>query len=486
LAGFAALGFAVGVPLAQAETRTFTYTGSEQTFTVPTGVSQVTAFAVGGKGGHRSTPGVWSSLGAEVTGEVGVLPEETLYIEVGGNGSENGETFNGGGQGDGGGASDLRTSPRAAGLSPDTRLIVAGGGGGGGLAFGAGKGGNAGEAGESGMTSVAGEATGGGAGTQSVGGRNSGCILATGAFGYGGEAGVLGRGGDGARVGASEGSGGGGGGGYYGGGGGAFCQGPTGGTFAPAASGGGGGSSLVPAGGSVVLGTTGAEPEVQLSWSPGATGSTGVSGPTGATGPSGPTGPTGPIGGSESLAFNNWSLSGSLTDKKLGQPITLPAGSTFNGAGELNTETGVGSLSGNLAIPAFTAPLKLFGVLPVELGVQLTPEAIAGTLAKSETVSGDETLTVPLKLGMDITSISLLGLDIPTACLSAKPLALGLVDNLTREELAKKAWSFAGSTTIPRLKCEGGLLGGLFGVVLSALLSGPENAYAIHVTAPGG
>jgi hypothetical protein len=181
----------------------------------------------------------------------------------------------------------------------------------------------------------------------------------------------------------------------------------------------------------------------------------------------------------------NWVLSGSLTDKKLGQLVTLLAGATFNGSVEVNTETGAGSVSGSLAIPAFTTALKLFGVLPVELGMTLTPEgSVAGTVAKSETIPGDETLTVPVKFGMGITSVSLLGLKIPTTCATAEPLSLSLVDNLTREELLTKGWNFAGSTTIPNVKCEGGLLGGLFGAVLSALLSGPENAYAFKVTAP--
>jgi hypothetical protein len=189
----------------------------------------------------------------------------------------------------------------------------------------------------------------------------------------------------------------------------------------------------------------------------------------------------------ESATYSNWTVSGSLTPKRLNQPIQLPSGATFNGKGELNTETGSGSVSGNLVIPAFTAPLKLFGVLPVELGMKLTPEgSIAGTVAKSETVSGDETLSVPVTLGMGGTSVSLLGLKIPTTCATTESLLLSLVDNLTREELLTKGWSFSGNTTIPKIKCEGGLLGGLFGTVLSALLSGPENAYSLTIKAPGG
>jgi hypothetical protein len=193
---------------------------------------------------------------------------------------------------------------------------------------------------------------------------------------------------------------------------------------------------------------------------------------------------------SELATYTNWTVSGSLTPKRLGQPIELPSGATFNGEGELNSETGAGSVSGNLAIPAFTAPLKLFGVLPVELGMKLTPEgSIAGTVTASRRAcpSCEEALAIPLELNLGVTSIGLLGLQIPTHCGTSEPLALGLVDEtLTRAQLLTSGWSFAGSTTIPKVKCEGGLLGGLFGAVLSALLSGPENSYAIKVTAPGG
>src|SRR5271165_5938970 len=118
-------------------TETFKYTGTEQTFTVPAGVSSVQVLAVGESGGSTAGyfPIVASAAGgaaAQVTSDLSVTPGEALYVEVGGGG------FDGGGAGGGGGAlggdaSDVRASPRAAGLSPDTRLLVAGGGGGAGV-----------------------------------------------------------------------------------------------------------------------------------------------------------------------------------------------------------------------------------------------------------------------------------------------------------------------------------------------------------------
>jgi hypothetical protein len=185
--------------------------------------------------------------------------------------------------------------------------------------------------------------------------------------------------------------------------------------------------------------------------------------------------------------YKNWKLAGSITDKKLGQAITLPEGSTFNGSGEVNTETGAGSVKGNVSIPPFTSSLKLFGPVAVSLGLTLSEAGpLEGTVAKSESVPGDETLSAPLKLNAAITSLSILGLTVPTSCATTEPLALGLTDTLTEEELLTKGWSFAGSTSISKVKCEGGFLSGLFGALLSGLVTGREDPYSISVTAPSG
>jgi hypothetical protein len=248
----------------------FTYTGGEQTFMVPAGVSSVHVEAVGGRGGSGSGGG---GAPAEVTGELAVTPGETLYVEVGGNGSE-APGFNGGGNGGGagagggGGASDIRTASRSSGLAPDHRLLVAaGGGGGGGPGEGfAGGGGAAGS--EGGMDSET-LCTGGAAGTQSAGGIGG---FGTGAEGAKGELGLGGSGGTGGTF------GGGAGGGLYGGGGGGGC-------LSDAGGGGGGGSSLVPKGGSVQVAPAGSQAQVYITYTaPAPTG--GGTGPkTESTGP---------------------------------------------------------------------------------------------------------------------------------------------------------------------------------------------------------
>lgn len=233
----------------------FTAVGSSD-WTVPAGVSCVTAAAIGAEGGSNpdlpaagtaSTNG--NGAGAAVAGggaqggsgssTFPVVPGSTLQVNVGGRGGDvvYGDAgmappagapggFNGGGDGGspalpdspngysagagGGGASDVR----AGGTTLDDRVVVGGGGGGfGGFTGdtpgvgGGDTGGNAGDQPNS---------TGGTGGTSSAGG--------TGGQTHGttpvGADGTLGQGGAGAGDATTNGGGGGGGGGYYGGGGG--------------------------------------------------------------------------------------------------------------------------------------------------------------------------------------------------------------------------------------------------------------------------
>ena len=265
-----------------AVTCTFFSTGSEQTFTVPAGVSRVTVTAVGGRGGagFGSDPGSSGGAGgfaADVTDSLSVSGSRTLYVEVGGNGAGATAGFNGGAPGGtsdcgadlafgggGGGASDVRTSSSSTSGSLGSRLLVAAGGGGGGAgasmtcATDTGPGGGGGAAGQPGA-GVTGAGDGGGAGTATTGGTGgAGEAAAIGCSSRNGASGTFGAGGAGGNCALGGGSGGGG---YYGGGGGGAAGGAAGG-----GGGGGGGSNLVPAGGSATTDTTGT-PSLSISYS---------------------------------------------------------------------------------------------------------------------------------------------------------------------------------------------------------------------------
>src|ERR1700737_5564751 len=71
------------------------------------------------------------------------------------------------------------------------------------------------------------------------------------------------------------------------------------------------------------------------------------------------------------IPFVNWAVWGSLTPKKLNEPVVLPKGSTFNGGVEFTelSATGTsGSVFGKIFVPPFKAKLKLGGVVPTTVG----------------------------------------------------------------------------------------------------------------------
>lgn len=217
------------------DTVTFSYTGSMQSWTVPSNVTSVKFDVMGAAGGTGNYAGATApGKGGRIEGILSVAPGSSMNIFVGGQG-ENGSMlgaaggYNGGGDaffyyfgcgGAGGGASDIRIG----GTSLADRKVVAGGGGGDGsddnitaLAGGAGGGltGGASDAHVAGGHSNGGTQTNGGAPATYTG-------WSPGAYG------VSGVGGNG----SSQGYSGGGGGGYYGGGGGIWTGGGGGSSFA--------------------------------------------------------------------------------------------------------------------------------------------------------------------------------------------------------------------------------------------------------------
>jgi hypothetical protein len=207
------------------QTSEFYFTGGNQTYTVPAGVTKIFVDALGARGGvnfYYSRPG----FGGRVQCMMNVTPGQVLTIVVGevGKGSAYNSTysslvfpggFNGGGAGygyggSGGGATDIRIGGTAVG----NRVLVAGGGGGAGYfsstAFYE-RGGDGG-----GLTAENGYGDGNTSSTKRGVGGNQITGGAKGTYYTTGTAGSLALGGNGSTSGSS----GGGGGGYYGGGGG--------------------------------------------------------------------------------------------------------------------------------------------------------------------------------------------------------------------------------------------------------------------------
>lgn len=241
-------------------TVSFGYTGGEQTWTVPSGVSSVTVTASGGGGGLWDYNGGGAAgYGATITATLSVTPGEALTIDVGSEGgsvTSTGVVGAGGWGGSASGGVGGTTSPGYEGaggggatsiLNGTTELLVAGGGGGAGT--GGGNGGNGGLNGATGTNAGGGD--GGGGATTTGPGAGGGGSYSPGGAGSGG------YGGSGGGPSGTEG-GSGGGGGFYGGGGSGSGGGGSG--------GGGGGSSLVPSGGSISPGANAGNGSVSITY----------------------------------------------------------------------------------------------------------------------------------------------------------------------------------------------------------------------------
>lgn len=143
---------AVTLGTAGGGSQTFTFTGAEQTFTVPPCVTSITIEAWGAQGGagfpFTTTYSQAGGKGGYATGTLSVTPGQTLYVNVGeqgvsannnynGSGGPNAGGYNGGGTGSsggggGGGASHVASSSGIlSAQAPGNVYLVAGAGGGG-------------------------------------------------------------------------------------------------------------------------------------------------------------------------------------------------------------------------------------------------------------------------------------------------------------------------------------------------------------------
>jgi hypothetical protein len=191
------------------QTLSFAFTGSMQSFTVPSCVSNITISALGAQGGPNAVATVTGGLGGMAYGVLPVSAGDVLNIYVGGTNGFNGGGLGGvsggtaacanAGGGIGGGASDVRLN--GTGLT-DRVIVGAGGGGAGGdriaaCGRGAGGGGGGGYYGGGGGSGWPGSTSGGtlaSGGTQSSGGTGGTSVSQ---LINNGQPGTLGLGGDG-------------------------------------------------------------------------------------------------------------------------------------------------------------------------------------------------------------------------------------------------------------------------------------------------
>ncbi len=350
-----------------AQTVTFNFTGSVQTYTVPPSVTTINVTVLGAKGG--TGPSAMGGLGGSVQATIPVTPGEILNIYVGQVGINNvlssPPVYNGGGgvysyssggtAGTGGGASDIRRTPYA----NNDRLVVAGGGGGGGYSNTIG-GHGGGLIGQDGVTISNWPNANGKGGTQSVGG--AGGIACCSCPSYT-TSGTFAQGGNGSGDGAG---GGGGGGGYYGGGGACF-------------SGGGGGSSYTNQTVTAVVHAQGFQNGAgQVVITPGQNCT--------------PPAPASITGSSSFCQTSSANFSINPVVGATSYTWSVPVGSTINsGQGTTSINVTFGNVSGNISV---TANNSCGSSLPTILAVIINPNPTVIATAGSPTICNGSSTTI--------------------------------------------------------------------------------------------
>ena len=350
-----------------AQTVTFNFTGSVQTYAVPPSVTTINVTVLGAKGG--TGPSAMGGLGGSVQATIPVTPGEILNIYVGQVGINNvlssPPVYNGGGgvysyssggtAGTGGGASDIRRTPYA----NNDRLVVAGGGGGGGYSNTIG-GHGGGLIGQDGVTISNWPNANGKGGTQSVGG--AGGIACCSCPSYT-TSGTFAQGGNGSGDGAG---GGGGGGGYYGGGGACF-------------SGGGGGSSYTNQTVTAVVHAQGFQNGAgQVVITPGQNCT--------------PPAPASIIGSSSFCQTSSANFSTNPVVGATSYTWSVPVGSTINsGQGTTSINVTFGNTSGNISV---TANNSCGSSLPTILAVIINPNPTVIATAGSPAICNGSSTTI--------------------------------------------------------------------------------------------
>jgi len=192
--------------------------------------------------------------------------------------------------------------------------------------------------------------------------------------------------------------------------------------------------------------------------------------------------------------FVQFEASGSITDKKLNEPIPLNEG-RFNGYLELvNLAPITGLVHGLVTSQPQEVEVKLFGS-PAKLAVTFEQVGVTNGSLNQIAAEGSPNceriptevcvnLSVPTEANIGFHSITVFGLKFSMNCKTSKPISFPLSENLMLfEELLnfEVGSHFTGTTTFPSVTCGPELFKFLNESLLTSNFSGPENPYSLFI-----
>jgi hypothetical protein len=180
-----------------------------------------------------------------------------------------------------------------------------------------------------------------------------------------------------------------------------------------------------------------------------------------------------PMTGDLVIPLPAWNLTGSVTEAKSGISVEVPKGATLTAQGDVTT----GALTANLSIPPINQTIWI-GLIPVTVKGALTPTGtIHGTVGLTNSAVFSESASGAANELVGSAGIGFL--QIPIGCTTVEPIQLPLTISEPVNALVTGGFAIKTTVTVPQF---GGC--GLFGPILSATMSGPNNPINISASPP--
>jgi Secretory lipase len=173
------------------------------------------------------------------------------------------------------------------------------------------------------------------------------------------------------------------------------------------------------------------------------------------------------------IPLPGWQLSGSVTEASSGISVEIPAGSTLSAEGDVTS----GKLKATLSIPPIDQTISLDGI-PVTVKGALTPVGtITGTVGLSNSGVFSESAVGEAKELVSSVGVGIF--TVPIGCTTVTPIKLPLSISEPVNALVTGGFAIKTDVTVPEF---GGC--GLFGPLLTATMSGPNNPINMTATPP--
>jgi hypothetical protein len=180
-----------------------------------------------------------------------------------------------------------------------------------------------------------------------------------------------------------------------------------------------------------------------------------------------------PMTGDLVIPLPGWQLVGSVTEAKSGISVEVPKGATLSAQGDVTT----GALTANLSIPPINQTIWI-GLIPVTVKGALTPTGtIHGTVSLTNSAVFSESASGAAN--ELVGSVGIGFFQVPIGCTTVEPLQLPLTISEPVNALVSGGFAIKTTVTVPEF---GGC--GLFGPILSATMSGPNNPINITASPP--